>query len=62
MKKKMNEIKGTLLSNKQMKEFTGGWALCPCGDRCLAGSRCRMASGLDRCACDGAGQWPPRTL
>lgn len=52
MKKKMNEISGTLLSNKQMRDLKGGQVIS-CNKSCTVGSvsgRCKWTT-LGACAC-----------
>jgi hypothetical protein len=48
MKKKVNEIKGLLLSNKQMKELKGGLAACV-----SRGGTCSLWNGSYMCTFNG---------
>ena len=51
MKKSIHEIKGTLLSNKQMKELRGGQGYCPrtCGSH--GQGTCAAWPGQTSCLC-----------
>jgi hypothetical protein len=58
MKKKIGEINGLLLSNKQMKELKGGTAWIPqsaCGTKCSVNATYICAlNAMDKCVCGGS--------
>jgi len=54
MKKKMNEVKGLLLSDKQMKDLKGGVATIVCPSGCgRSKAQCVTNKGICECTVDG---------